>query len=168
MFQVILEQSIEVEALWPISCLLADYLDLPQHVTDNIEACVLNHDMTRPVSKTAIYRRWQETGVPPTLYDIVGMYVVGLGRLQPRFREAMARHGQTWLMWEGDMRPTFAARMGSERSHDAPIRWDGNVTWFILTARVTATPESTCNWPIMIVLAMRCKNKPTVAEISRV
>ena len=25
------------------------------------------------------------------------------------------------------MRPTFAARMGSERIHDAPICWDGNV-----------------------------------------
>ncbi|KAF3015909.1 hypothetical protein E8E14_010687 [Neopestalotiopsis sp. 37M] len=104
----------------------AKHLSLPDAMIKNIRRnCIEVYDMTRPPSKNAAYRRWQEYGAPPILHDAVGMYAVGLGRFHPRFKEALRTYDQQWLIWSGGMRPALGPRQGNIHAHDAAIRPNG-------------------------------------------
>ncbi|ETS73234.1 hypothetical protein PFICI_14839 [Pestalotiopsis fici W106-1] len=108
--------------------ILAAKLALPPQMVENLKThCLASHNMRKAMSKSVAYRRWQESGGVPTFYDVVGMYVLGLGRWHKRFRRVMEDNGLLWMAWAPPVHPLLAVRPGQSGIRDAPVKWNGDV-----------------------------------------
>lgn len=75
-----------------------------------------------------VYRCWADPVVrSPTIYEVIGMYVIGFGRFHPNFRLAMASFDKFWRTYTGPVRPIFVGRPGSLAIRDAPLKLNSTI-----------------------------------------